>query len=334
MSATPSPSSLSGKLPSVLPALTSSSSHGGSHRFQPLTDQHQDDLEDHQVTIELGRVGIFDEDYAMEASSPSKEDKSTTAGKDENSPQASVASHDDRPALMSSINGVQPTVAQQVEGLLQAYWKKFQGVPDKKPPAMTPFIQMLVSSVLGFIGIFLVSVTDYWYLSKDYQFDGKGLTMLTGAYAATAGKYYYTLICDCMFVNETNGCVLLLFSPGIRSISIAFSTTTQCIRRIFLLFFHRSDCTNNLWIHRTELLGDWCHCCVFCHLLDECNQDNASTRWCLCINCCNRWSNDSCHWLWLYADVHRSCLHHGLCGFAWQQSHSNSTISFILVLVY
>lgn len=74
--------------------------------------------------------------------------------------------------------------------VLKSYFIKFCGVEGKVPPKMTPLLQILVSSMLGFIGIFLVSVTDFWYLSRNFESDDRGITMLTGTYAATAVLVY------------------------------------------------------------------------------------------------------------------------------------------------
>ena len=224
MVSTPSSTSASSPSSSLSAKLPSLSSHGGSHRFQRLTsyqpedgpvgqddddDRHDVGGDDHQViTIELvgqrGGRGDVEEGGSRASNKSDHHLPSTTAGssghhdhddshKDrlEAPSPPSVMSHDDTPPLISAIDGTLPppkTRRQWIEYLLWSYWRKFQGVPDKQAPPMTPFLQMLVSSILGFIGIFLVSVTDYWYLSKGYQFNGKGLTMLTGAYAATAGK--------------------------------------------------------------------------------------------------------------------------------------------------
>ncbi len=53
---------------------------------------------------------------------------------------------------------------------------------------MTPYLQIVVSSVLGFIGILLISITDEKYLFDEFMVDNYGIRMLTGAYAASAGK--------------------------------------------------------------------------------------------------------------------------------------------------
>lgn len=70
------------------------------------------------------------------------------------------------------------------------YAEKFQGVDGKVPPKMTPFLQILISSLLAFIGIFLVAVTDFWYLQRTFEIHDRGITMLTGVYGATAVLVY------------------------------------------------------------------------------------------------------------------------------------------------
>jgi hypothetical protein len=79
------------------------------------------------------------------------------------------------------------------ERLIECWWRyndKFRGVPGKYSPEMTPLLQILVSSILGFIGIFLIAVTDRWYLSTHISVDQYSIGMLTGAYAATAVLVY------------------------------------------------------------------------------------------------------------------------------------------------
>jgi hypothetical protein len=72
----------------------------------------------------------------------------------------------------------------------ESWWKgyihKFYGVDGKLPPPMQLPINILASSILGFIGILLVSATDQWFLSSITIHD-YGIQMLGGAYAATAG---------------------------------------------------------------------------------------------------------------------------------------------------
>ncbi|RYG98991.1 hypothetical protein EON65_50795 [archaeon] len=72
-----------------------------------------------------------------------------------------------------------------------SYAKKFAGVEGKKAPPMTKRHEMVYSSILAFIGIFLVSLTDYWYLTPEHDVDGLGIKMLTGAYAATSGRHIH-----------------------------------------------------------------------------------------------------------------------------------------------
>lgn len=54
---------------------------------------------------------------------------------------------------------------------------------------MTPPLQIIVSSILGFIGILAVSSTDAFFLEK-IMIDHHGVHMLSGAYAATAVLVY------------------------------------------------------------------------------------------------------------------------------------------------
>lgn len=78
--------------------------------------------------------------------------------------------------------------------LLSLYLDKFKGVSGKKPPAMTKPLEMMASSILAFIGIFLVSVTDFFYLYDNYDVDHLGIKLLTGAYAASSGNFFFSLL--------------------------------------------------------------------------------------------------------------------------------------------
>jgi hypothetical protein len=70
---------------------------------------------------------------------------------------------------------------------------KWQGVAGKKPPKMTRFKQTVISSILGFMGIFLIQITDEFYLTKTFTTDNEEnlpVVMLSGSYAATAVLVY------------------------------------------------------------------------------------------------------------------------------------------------
>ncbi len=79
------------------------------------------------------------------------------------------------------------TCSEDLKAFGTYYINKLFGVPGKQSPPMNPFLHILLSSVLGFIGILLVSITDQWYLISTFDVDNHGIKMLTGAYAATAG---------------------------------------------------------------------------------------------------------------------------------------------------
>jgi len=70
------------------------------------------------------------------------------------------------------------------------YARKWVGVEGKTKPKMNTFQHMIISGILGFVGVFLIAVTDFWYLSGYSD----GVVMLSGAYAATAGKYLSPLL--------------------------------------------------------------------------------------------------------------------------------------------
>lgn len=76
---------------------------------------------------------------------------------------------------------------------LYAYMRKFTGVPGKAAPAMTRPVEMCISSLLAFIGIFLVALTDRFYLNPSFSAGHSNslpIQMLTGAYAATSVLIY------------------------------------------------------------------------------------------------------------------------------------------------
>lgn len=80
------------------------------------------------------------------------------------------------------------TVPSKAENFLAVYLNKLKG-PTTRSPDRSPFIEILFTGVLGFIGILLASVTGYWYLGKDFTSKhGAAVIFLTGALAATAGK--------------------------------------------------------------------------------------------------------------------------------------------------
>lgn len=73
------------------------------------------------------------------------------------------------------------------------FLRKWQGVTGKAPPAMTKPDQIIISSLLAFVGILLVAITDYYYLTTTFTTDNDQnvpIRMLSGAYAATAVLVY------------------------------------------------------------------------------------------------------------------------------------------------
>lgn len=77
--------------------------------------------------------------------------------------------------------------------LLPLLPRKWQGLAGKTPPAMTKPEQIVVSSLLAFVGILLVAITDYYYLTTTFTTDNDQnvpIRMLSGAYAATAVLVY------------------------------------------------------------------------------------------------------------------------------------------------
>jgi hypothetical protein len=74
---------------------------------------------------------------------------------------------------------------------LRVYLNKFKGCADKKSPDRPPPHEVLASGVFGFIGILLVSVVSFWYLSKEFVTDnGTAVIILAGSYGATAGELF------------------------------------------------------------------------------------------------------------------------------------------------
>lgn len=74
------------------------------------------------------------------------------------------------------------------DNLVTKYFKKFLGVEGKSSPPHTESYEMVISSVLAFVGILLVSIVDWYYLASEFEVDNIGIKMLTGAYAATSGR--------------------------------------------------------------------------------------------------------------------------------------------------
>lgn len=91
---------------------------------------------------------------------------------------------------------VQPDIPEEIRSLMT--WQgrlyasfllfvcKWKGIVGRTSPAMTPPWQILISSILAFLGIFMLSSAEYWIV-PDLKHDE--FIILTGAYAATAGKH-------------------------------------------------------------------------------------------------------------------------------------------------
>jgi hypothetical protein len=77
---------------------------------------------------------------------------------------------------------------QQQESWLTLYFRKFLGVKDKVPPPMQKIHEMVISSILAFIGILLVSLSDYYYLTENFDANDIPVKMLSGACGATSGN--------------------------------------------------------------------------------------------------------------------------------------------------
>lgn len=71
--------------------------------------------------------------------------------------------------------------------LCSKYPAKFFGVEGKAGPKLNGPLHVAWSSILAFIGIFLVAVIDRWFLTRQFEADERDVAMLTGAQAATAG---------------------------------------------------------------------------------------------------------------------------------------------------
>jgi hypothetical protein len=87
-------------------------------------------------------------------------------------------------------------IAMPQGNLFGSYLKKFTGVEGKAPPPMQKLSEMVFSSTLAFIGLLLVSITDYYFLYPGFTVDDTGIKMLTGAYGATSG-----LLLLCVFLT-------------------------------------------------------------------------------------------------------------------------------------
>lgn len=106
--------------------------------------------------------------------------------------RTSVVSNDDNNNKDEVEDTIQPptdtsSCIDQIIQWCKQYGRKLTGVVGKQPPPMSTPLNIIAASVLGFIGILLVTVTDQWFLHKITVGD-HGIRMLSGAYAATAGK--------------------------------------------------------------------------------------------------------------------------------------------------
>jgi CBS domain-containing membrane protein len=80
--------------------------------------------------------------------------------------------------------------------IIVGYFRKFGGVEGAAPPSVnrTPF-DMLYSSILAFIGLFLLSLVDYFYLQEkllgnmDYD-NFPAVVIVSGAFAASSVLFY------------------------------------------------------------------------------------------------------------------------------------------------
>lgn len=76
---------------------------------------------------------------------------------------------------------------------LTTYSNKLRGQSGKSPDR-SPIYEIIFTSVLGFIGILLVSVTGYWYLGKEFTSEnGTAVSFISGAFAATSGDQKNTM---------------------------------------------------------------------------------------------------------------------------------------------
>lgn len=215
---------------------------------------------------------------------------------------------------------------------LRAYFKKFLGVPGMSAPAMTKPLEMCISSILAFIGIFLVAVTDEYYLLPNFYAGHSsklGIKMLTGAYAATSVLIYeayksplaqprnvfgsYTV---CSFVGVSTRLVcdiigLPRYATGAFAVGIAifFMNITKTV--------HPPGKTTTITT-TTFLLIDL--------------TDSSYCRRCLCSDRSDRRRYDRGYRLWIYAHFYGRCFHHVVSSSDREQPISFEAVSIVLVL--
>lgn len=70
------------------------------------------------------------------------------------------------------------------------FGQKWKGIEGQYSPIMTPPLQILVSSILSFVGILSLAAIEFWLLP---MVSSTEIILLTGAYAATAGMQDHLL---------------------------------------------------------------------------------------------------------------------------------------------
>jgi len=96
--------------------------------------------------------------------------------------------------VQDNVNNVSPhTNFFWLLNILSCIPLKWRGVANTKPPKRIKYKQIMISSFLSFIGIFLISITDYFYLTETFSTDNDAavhIRLLAGAYAASAVLVY------------------------------------------------------------------------------------------------------------------------------------------------
>jgi CBS domain-containing membrane protein len=99
---------------------------------------------------------------------------------------------------VENVDGKKPTEDPSVGlafllNVLFLYFRKFSGIEGHKCPPMTKSYEIPLSSILAFIGLLLVTVTDHFFMTVSFHADHDGeypISLLTGAFGATSVLLY------------------------------------------------------------------------------------------------------------------------------------------------
>lgn len=134
-----------------------------------------------------------------------------------------------------------PIVAQWVIPLIPVKWR---GISGKKPPRRTKLRDILISSVLAFTGIVLITIIDYFYLTETFTTQNEHsvhVRLLSGAYAATAVLVYEAYQSPLAQPRNVIGSFTVASIIGV-SVRIFCQTVGKCvvfvIKDLFILYLY------------------------------------------------------------------------------------------------